>query len=186
MWRSRYLSATSGLVAVGLALGSACCGGNGNCGPGSAAPDGLELAGTGIDVHYSGLKSTSAHDCPDPNAPAGATSVTISGAQTTSSFPVDFCVPRNDLLGVQGLALGTDVKIIDLTADIGNGCTLALGTTPAPTGTITATGVCGDGADHAGFAMTFENGTVPIVRTCGSQVDELTLALTGTVAVSGP
>jgi hypothetical protein len=183
MSRSRYLSAISGLIA--LALGSACCGGD-TCGPGSAAPDGLELAGTGIDVHYSGLLSSSNHDCPDPNAPAGATSVTISGAQTTSTFPVVFCVPRNDLLGVQGLTLGTDVKIIDLTADIGGGCTLSLGTTPAATGTVTATGVCGDGADHAGFAMTFENGTVPVKRTCGAQVDMLTLALTGTVAVSGP
>jgi|SRR5579862_5832236 len=183
MSRSRYLSASS---IIGLALGSACCGGGDTCGPGSAAPDGLELAGTGVDVHFSGFGASSNHDCPDANAPAGVTSLTITGAQSTSTFPAVFCIPRNDLLGVQGLALGTDVEIIDLTADIGSGCTIALGTTPAPTGTVTATGVCGDGTDHAGFALTFENGVVPVKRTCGSQVDMLSLALTGTVAIAGP
>jgi hypothetical protein len=185
MSRSRFLSVISACGLAGLALGSACCGGD-SCGPGGAAADGLELAGTGVDVRYGGLSAGSNHDCPDPNAPAGVTSITISGAQTTSTFPVTFCIPRNDLLGVQGLALGADVKIVDLAADIGNGCTLALMSTPAPTGTVTATGVCGDGTDHAGFAMTVENGVVPMKRTCGAQVDVLNLALTGTVAVAVP
>ncbi|HTJ45433.1 MAG TPA: hypothetical protein VL463_25180 [Kofleriaceae bacterium] len=163
-----------------------CCGSDPVCGPGMAADNGLELAGTGVDVHYKDLHASANNDCPDPSAPSGVISLTIGGSQDGSAFPVTLCIPRPDRLSSGALALGTDVKIIDLGADIGNGCTLARATTPDPTGTVKASGLCGNGKDPAGFALTFENGVVPMKRTCGAQVDVLNLALTGTVAVAGP
>lgn len=184
MSRSPYLSSIS--VAL-LATGAACCGGGGEtCGPGAAAANGTELAGTGVDVRYTMLKALVNNDCPDPAAPSGVISVTISGTQEGTAFPLTLCIPRPDLLASQPLALGTDVKIVDLSADLGAGCTLARATSQAPTGTVTATGLCNNGKDPAGFALTFDSDVVPMKRTCGAQVDVLNLALTGTAAVAGP
>ncbi len=180
MSRSRYLSITSALL---LGATTACCGGD-TCGPGSAAPDGLTLTGSGVAVTYAMLTASANNDCPDPAAPAGVVSLTISGTQVGSSFPVTFCVPRPDLLGSGVRQLGTDVKVVDIGADIGSGCTLSLASATAPSGPVQASGVCGNGTDSAGFALDFENDTVTVKRTCGATVDMLTLALSGTVAVA--
>lgn len=187
MSRSPYLSSISVALVAILATGAACCGGGGDtCGPGAAAANGAELAGTGVDVRYTMLQALVNNDCPDPAAPSGVISVTISGTQEGTAFPFTLCIPRPDRLATEPLALGTDVKIVDLSANIGGGCTLDRATSQAPTGTVTATGVCNNGKDPAGFALTFDNGIVPMRRTCGAQVDVLDLALTGTVAVAGP
>jgi hypothetical protein len=187
MSRSPYRSSISvALGASALALGAACCGGGETCGPGMAAANGLSLAGSGINVEYTMLGAHVNNDCPDPAAPSGVVSLTISGTQDGAAFPVTLCIPRPDKLSSGPLTLGTDVKIIDLGADIGGGCTLARDTTQMPTGTVSATGLCGNGKDKAGFALIFDNGVVPMKRTCGAQVDVLNLALTGTVAVAGP
>ena len=183
MSRSRYLSSIS---AAALGLGAACCGGGETCGPGAAAVDGLTLAGSGVNVAYTMLAASVNNDCPDPAAPSGVVSVTVTGTQVGTAFHVNLCIPRPDKLSAGPLALGTDVKIIDLGADIGGGCTLARDATQMPTGTVTATGLCNNGKDAAGFALTFDAGVVPMKRTCGAQVDVLNLALTGTVAVAGP
>jgi hypothetical protein len=183
MSRSRYLSTISVLL-VGAT--TACCGGNDSCGPGSASANGLTLTGSGVNVTYTALAASANNDCPDPAAPAGVVSLTISGTQVGSSFPITFCVPRPDLLQSGVRQLGTDVKVVDVGADIGGGCTLALSSTTAPAGSVQASGVCGNGSDHAGFALDFESDTVTVKRTCGATVDMLTLALSGTVAVGGP
>jgi hypothetical protein len=185
MSRSRSRSATSAAVAAAAALALAGCPDGGTCGPGAAAADGLGLAGTGVDVHYQALAASANNDCPEPGAPAGVVSLTIGGTQVGAGFPITLCVPRPDRLDGAAVQLGTDVQVIDLGADAGGGCTLALATTGAPSGTVTAAGVCDDGTSAAGFALTFD-GIVPMKRTCGTQVDELDLALTGTVAISGP
>jgi hypothetical protein len=183
MSRSRFLSITSGLV---VAATTACCGGNDSCGPGSAAADGLALTGSGVNVTYAGLTARPNNDCLDPSAPAGVVSLTISGEQVDTGFPITLCVGRPDLLGSGVRQLGTDVKVMDVSADLGGGCTLAVASTPAPTGSVQSSGVCGNGSDAAGFAMTIENGVVAVNRTCGTNVDRLMLALAGTFAVSGP
>jgi len=171
-------------AALGLAA-LACCGGDDKCGPGTAAADGLSLAGTGVDVKYAGLVASPNNDCPAVGAPGDVTSVTVSGTQVGSSFSVTLCIPRPDLLASTPGTLGTDVKIIDMGANIGNGCTLARSATGTPTGTVVASGLCGAGKNAAGFALTFD-GVVPIKRTCNGTTDVLDLALTGTVAVSAP
>jgi hypothetical protein len=178
MSRSRFHSITSALVAVAA---SACgCDGGDSCGPGTAAADGLGLAGTGVDVRYAGLVASANNDCPEPGAPAGVVSLTISGTQSGAAFPLTLCIPRPDKLGTVPAALGTDVRLVDVEADIGGGCTLSLASTAAPTGTVRASGVCGDGTDPAGFALIFD-GVVPMKRTCGAAVEVLDLALSGTV-----
>jgi hypothetical protein len=170
---------------LGVLAGTACCGGNDACGPGTAAADGLELAGTGVDVHYTDLRAMANNDCPAVGEPADVTSLTLTGTQTGSSFSLLLCIPRPDLLGAQPVQLGTDVQIKGLGASIGGGCTLDHAVTAGASGTVTASGVCGKGKDPAGFALTFD-GVVPMKRTCGAMVDTLDLALTGTVAVAGP
>jgi len=76
-----------------------------------------------------------------------------------------------------------DVRVIDLTGTA-DGCTYDFESTqPAPTGTVTATGVCANGTDPAGFALTID-GTITVKRTCGATVDAVALALAGTVAVT--
>src|SRR5690242_10767801 len=115
MSHSRFLSITSALL---LGATTACCGGNDSCGPGSAAPDGLTLTGSGVNVTYSMLTASANNDCPDPNAPAGVVSLTISGTQVGSAFPITFCVPRPDQLGSGVRQLGTDIKVVDIGADI--------------------------------------------------------------------
>ena len=180
MSHSRFLSIISGLA---LAAGTACCGGD-TCGPGSAKADGLTLTGSGVSVTYAGLTASANNDCPDPAAPAGVVSLTISGTQVGSSFPITFCVPRPDLLGSGVRQLGTDIKVVDVGADIGGGCTLSISSTTAPSGPVQGSGVCGDGTDPAGFALDFESDTVTVKRTCGATVDMLTLALSGSVAVA--
>ncbi len=184
MSRSRFHSTTS-VLALALAAASSACSGGDTCGPGTAAIDALALAGTGVDVHYTALGASANGDCPDPGAPSGVVSLTIDGTQTGSSFSITLCVPRPDEIGRTTAQLGTDVRIMNLDATLGAGCTLARAASKAPTGTVIGSGVCSNGTDPAGFALTFD-GVVPMTRTCGASVDELDLALTGTVAISGP
>lgn len=188
MSRSRFRSTTRLLVVAAataaLALAAGGCPNADQCGPGSAADDGLALSGSGVDVTYQGLAASANNDCPSASAPAGVVSLTIGGTQVGTSYPITLCVSRPDLLDAAGLQLGTDVQVIDLGADLGGGCTLALGT-GAASGSVTGAGVCDNGTNAAGFAITID-GTVPMKRTCGTQVDQLDLTLAGTIAVSGP
>jgi hypothetical protein len=179
MSRSPCLFLTSVLALAG------CPGGGETCGPGGAALDGLQLAGTGVDVRYTELGASPNADCPAVGAPDNVTSLTINGTQTGAAFAITLCVSRPDLIETQTQQLGTDVKIIGIGATLGGGCTLASSNAMPATGTVIGAGLCNNGRDPAGFALTFD-GVVPMKRTCGANVDVLDLALTGTVAVAGP
>jgi hypothetical protein len=170
-------------LAALAALITAACSGGPSCGPGDIAGDGLSLAGTGVDVRYSDLHASANNDCPDPGAPAGVVSLTISGKQTGETFPIVLCIPRPDRLDGRDVHLDQDVKIVDLGANLGGGCTLARASA-APSGTVGADGVCNNGKDAAGFALRFD-GTVPMTKTCGASTTPIDLALTGSVAVAG-
>jgi hypothetical protein len=61
----------------------------------------------------------------------------------------------------------------------------ALDTTRPVTGTAKASGLCGNGSDHAGFSLVVTGG-VSLKRTCGAAVDTIAVQLQGTVAVAGP
>lgn len=156
------------------------------CGPGDAPADGLVLAAVddvALTTRIAGLIAGANNDCPAADAPAGVVSLTIAGASLEGSRPFTWCVPRPDLLASGAIDLA-DARFFDAGATL-DGCTLSLPAAPAATGTVTSTGMCGNGADGAGFALTFA-GELTLARDCGGTVDDVRVTLTGTVAVAGP
>lgn len=176
MWRSLFLSSTSLLCFV------ACSDDGGSCGTKGAAEFGLVATnGSDVSMTFGDLSSLVAHDCVDPNAPAGVVAVTVSGPQSGGTGVVTFCISRPDLLEQQPLNL-TDVQIVDLKGDA-NGCTLKIDSTAPPSGTVTSDGLCNNGAGPQGYALAF-NGYVVFTRTCNGTNDRVPAQLSGTVAVA--
>lgn len=180
---SRFLSITS----LAAAAGAGC--GDDSCGPGGAPEVGLVASGTGATLTYGQLTGSLNNDCPDPAAPSGVTSLSIEGTQSDGQGRITLCVGRPDLLAKQALALGgntagTPVRVIDF-AGSANSCTFALDSSGTPTGTASASGLCGNGSNAAGFALVLD-GSLPLTRTCGGTVDSLPVALHGRVAVHAP
>lgn len=162
---------------------TAACSSEDDCGTGGlTGGDVLATVEGGATVlRYRGLVARANNDCPDPAAPAGVVSLTLSATQVGGTVPLTFCVPRPDLLA-GSRALGADVQVIDVFG-AADGCSYRLAAAPAPTGTVTASGVCGAGRDPAGFALDFA-GQVTLERTCGSgPTANVTAALSGAVAV---
>lgn len=177
MWRSLFLSSTSLLCVV------ACSDDGGSCGPKGAAEFGLVATnGSDVSMTFGNLSSGANNDCPDPAAPAGVISLTLTGQQSGGTGIVTFCIPRPDTLATTPGRLGFDVKIIDLMGD-NNSCTLKIDTTTVPSGTVTSDGLCKNGQDKAGYALGF-NGHIVFTRTCAGTNDSVPVQLTGTVAVS--
>ena len=194
---SRSRSLTSLLLLVAAA---GCGGDDSTCGPGAASGSVLASADT-VDIEFDNFSAGLNNDCPAADAPSGVVSLTIFGHQPEidgSGFfgggEITLCVSRPDQLASQSLALGGDnagspVRIIDLSASLGPtsqvpACSFALDTTRIPTGTASASGLCGNGSDSAGFALTID-GAVSLTRTCNSVVDTIGVTLKGTVPVAG-
>ncbi|MBV8756350.1 MAG: hypothetical protein JO257_03680 [Deltaproteobacteria bacterium] len=177
MWRSLFLSSTSLLCFV------ACSDDGGSCGPKGAAAFGLGASnGSDVSLTYGNLSSGANNDCPDPAAPAGVISLTLSGQQSGGTGIITFCIPRPDLLATTPGRLGFDVKIIDLTGDA-NSCMLKIDSTAVPSGMVTSDGICKNGQDKAGYALAF-NGHIVFTRTCAGTSDSVPAQLSGTVAVT--
>lgn len=172
--------------ALGVVALLSACACSDPCGPGDAAVDGLTLTDV-ADATTTGriadLVAGANNDCPAADAPAGVVSLTIAGASRDGARPFTLCVPRPDQLAAGPVDLA-DLRFFDVGATLG-GCTLRLAPTPAVTGTLRAAGMCGDGTDPAGFALTFA-GELTLTRDCAGVLDERRVALTGTVAVAGP
>jgi hypothetical protein len=158
------------------------------CGPGSNASADLEATGSGIATTYASLSSHENHDCVAPSTPDGVVALTIDGAAVGGGL-FTLCIPRPDLLATQSMGLassssaGSDVQVIDLTGSAGGGCTFALDQTAAVSGTISATGLCGEGS--AGYSLTLNAG-VTVDVTCGSgSATSESVTASGTVAVAG-
>jgi hypothetical protein len=79
-------------------------------------------------------------------------------------------------------AAKADVQIIDLNGEVAS-CAYTFDSARAPTGTATATGVCANGNDPAGFALALDGG-VSLTRTCGTMVDTIDVTLAGEVAIA--
>ncbi len=167
-------------IAVTGALGAGCSTEE-DCGSGGAPAGDLEVAATGLSLRYQDLRARPNNDCPDPAAPAGVISLTLSGttAGNDQAF-VTFCVPRPDLLE-GSRALGTEVQVVDVFGSDST-CSYRQLRGSVPSGTVTASGVCSAGRDPAGFALDFA-GEVSIERTCGANKDTLRATLTGKIAV---
>ena len=178
---------------MAFALASASCvGGCGDddCGPGSAPDSGLVATGGGVTLTYGAMTAGANNDCPFRSPQEGdVISVTVGGEQVddpTKFFTI--CVERPDQLS-GGLALGVEqppdhapVHLIDISG-AANGCTFKIDRTVPATGKASASGVCGNGDDPAGFALVFDGG-VNLQRTCGATVDSVAFTLSGTIAVA--
>jgi hypothetical protein len=188
MSRSRFRSATSCALQIGTAcaLALAGCSDDPTCGAGNAPDTGLVASGSGVTLTYGNLRSTVGNDCPSPGAPAGVISLTIESSQTDGTGLFTLCVGRPDLLADDAQSLGCDLpgiaaRIIDFTGTAG-GCSFVFDDEAPVTGDATSTGLCGNGDDPAGFALTV-GGSATVIRTCGTTVDSVVVNLSGRVAV---
>ncbi len=152
-----------------------------DCGPGSAPANGLGVTGTGFAFTYQAQTASANNDCPDPAAPQGVVSLTIEGSTADGTGLFTVCIKRPDHLGATALALGTDVQVVDVTGSA-SGCNYGVDPAAIPTGSVTATGVCANGTDPAGFALTI-TGSIGMRQTCGATVTPATGTLAGTTAV---
>jgi hypothetical protein len=165
-----------------LALALAGCGGN-PCGPGGAPATGLLASSADVTLTYGNLTAGANNDCPATDAPSGVVSLTISGAQTDGGGLLTLCVPRPDQLAKMPLALGTDVHVVDFGGDK-NGCTYAFDTTRPPSAMVSTTGMCDNGTNKDGFALSM-TGDVSLTQTCtGMNPTSVAVQLSGTVAVN--
>jgi hypothetical protein len=167
-----FLSITSALLAPGC--------GDDSCGPGDAPAYGLLASNADVTLTYGNLSAGANNDCPAADAPSGVISMTIDGTQKDGTSLITFCVPRPDKLA-SGLQLGSEFKIIDFNGEL-DGCTYAFeGGVPA--GMVTASGICDNGTNDAGFALTFD-GNFVLRQTCQTATNMIALSLSGTVAVA--
>lgn len=157
------------------------CGGD-VCGSGAATDANLMVTGGSVNLAFTDLRAGANNDCPDPAAPAGVISLTVTGAEDDGTGLVTFCIPRPDLLKTNSLTLGTGVRIVDVSGSDAS-CTYSVDRSRPATGTVSSTGLCGDGTDGRGFALVFEGG-VSLRRTCGGAVQTVEVQVRGHVAVA--
>jgi hypothetical protein len=176
-------------LALGLVTGAAVTAGCGDdsCGPGGAPAAGLVATGDQVALTFGDLRGGLNNDCPAAGAPAGVISLTIHGTQAGTSGFVTLCIERPDLLATQSQALGLElasaqVRLVDLSGSANN-CSFAIDRATPAAGTATSSGLCGNGADAAGFALVLD-GSLALTRTCGTTVDSVAVTLRGRVAVS--
>jgi hypothetical protein len=187
MSRSLSRSPTSLAIAVAIAAVLAGCGDGETCGPGTASKTGLTATGDNVALTWGTLTSGLNNDCPDSAAPAGVVSVTVFGFQSGGAGSITLCVSRPDLLADGSQTLGHDsataqVRIVDLNGDA-DICTYTIDRTKPVTGTATASGLCDNASDPAGFAITLD-ATLTFTRTCDTTTDSVEVMLRGTNAVT--
>ena len=194
MSRSRFhsrtrRSRTSLGVAIAVAVAGvlAGCGDGETCGPGGASKTGLTATGDNVALTWGTLTSGLNNDCPDSAAPAGVVSVTIFGFQSGGAGSITLCVSRPDRLAEGSQTLGHDsasaqVRIVDLNGDA-DVCTYTIDRDKPVTGTATASGLCDNANDPAGFAITLD-ATLTFTRTCDTTTDTVQVNLRGTNAVA--
>ena len=136
---------------------------------------------------FGGLHAGLDNDCPASDAPSGVVSLTVQGTQTDGTGFVTLCISRPDLLASQAQPLQLDVagaqaRLIDATGTANN-CNLAIDPAQPASGTLSASGLCGNGSDAAGFALVVD-GALHLQRTCNTAVDSIAVTLRGRVAVA--
>jgi len=175
MLRLLFLSSISFLVHTGC---------SDNCGPGGAQAFSLLASDASTALEWGNLSSSANNDCPDGAAPAGVVSLTLTGVQKDGPGLITLCISRPDLLAVGEVPLsttGNGVRIIDLSAD-SMGCMYALESLRPVLGTATSTGMCDNGTNKNGYALTVD-GNLSMRMTCETNTTTVALSFNGTVAV---
>ncbi len=168
------------LLAISASL--AACSDDATCGQ-VGSNFGLTVSSADVSLIYGGFASGANNDCPDASAPAGVVSLTVTGTQSDNlGGLITLCIPRPDQLASEG-ALGTAVKIVDLTGTDHAGCTYTYDSFHPPTGTVRGEGVCANGTDPSGYGLVFD-GFIGLKRTCNGTTDSVSVGMTGNVAVT--
>ena len=180
----------AGLLA-GIGLWAGCDDGGARvCGPGDAPAAGVTSSAgeAGATIAYGQFTSSPNNDCPRPGG--GLTSITVDGVQTdpTPSIPyhMTFCLPRPEQIDDGPISLADDslVQVIDVWAELPDGCRLHLDRSAPPEGTIEFLGYCEAGLAPEGYAITLD-ATIPGERICDDLPNEpVTIYLGGTVSVA--
>lgn len=166
----------------------ACSDDDASCGPGGAPAAGITLTVGAETVTFGGFTASVNNDCTISGS--GVISVSVHGTSSGGSFTL--CLPRPDLLGDAAVPLVPSrvppmaddrAQVIDASAPLMGGCTVQKDTTMAPSGTASFLGYCDGGANTAGYALEL-SGTVPLVKTCGATMENVSGTLAGTVAVT--
>lgn len=157
------------------------------CGPGGAAPNGLRATTVdgSLNVAYTAMTAGANNDCPDPAMPPGegVISLTIEGKEEGAVAPIVFCVPRPDKLQNGALSWGQDFQVIDVMAQA-NGCNYTVVRPVDAAGTASVSGMCDNGVNKAGFALTVD-GSVTLLKRCTGMPDaNVRVTLRGTIAVA--
>lgn len=184
-----WLEAARGITVAALLmlLVPACGESEGECGPGDAPAAGVSATVDSVAITYGAFDSSPNNDC---TAPGGPTSLSIHGFQRepvpSVPFSITFCLPRPDQLGSDPVSLADAdlVQVVDVSAELPDGCILVLDSSAPPTGTIRFTGYCDSGLSESGYAIELD-GAVSGVRICAGMADEpVTMTLGGAAAVT--
>ncbi len=189
----RPARSTPTIVTLALALAAALAGcgddGGATCGPGDAPADGLTITVDGEVVTYGGFTASINNDC--TVAASGVISVSVHGTQIGGTGAFTLCLPRPDLLGADPVALSPSrlppdpadrVQLVDASATLAGGCTLARDPAVAGAATATFAGYCAGGADPAGYAIGLA-GPIGLRRTCPAGVTAVVGTAAGSFAV---
>jgi hypothetical protein len=168
------------LLAIAVAA-SGC--GDDICGAGDAPDVGIVASTANGAMTYGNFTAGPHHDCTE--TPTVVESLTFGGVQQGSGNLVTFCVPRPDRLR-DGVPIGTGLQIVDFSGEA-NGCSYCF-SAGATDGTARASGLCDDGTNSAGFALTLDGNIgvkefCPAILTCPTGGTEVTVQLSGTVAI---
>lgn len=176
MQRSLFLSSTS----LALALHATGCSDDA-CGPPSGTHSaGLLASSADVVINYGNLRAGINNDC---GTTPEVISLTLQGSQAGGEGGLlTLCVPRPDLLQKGTQRLGSEVFIIDFNAVV-DGCMYNIERGRPVTGDVTTTGMCGNGGDEAGFAMTID-AALSLTRMCPTANDIIAVTFAGTVAVA--
>lgn len=174
------------LSSISLVALAGCPSDGDSCGPDDDVAQTISAASSAVSLTYGNLSSLAGNDCPDPDAPSGVVSLSIESTLVGGTGFMTFCIPRPDLLAkgrlLGGNMAGVEMRLIDFSANA-DGCTYARDPAKPPTGGATASGICKNGTDEAGFSLDFQ-GTINVKRTCGATVEDVALSVVGAVAVS--
>ncbi|MBZ0233916.1 MAG: hypothetical protein K8M05_16430 [Deltaproteobacteria bacterium] len=177
------------VLGTAAAAALAGCGDDDSCGPGDAPADGITLTIDGETVTYGGFTASENNDCTVNGS--GVISVSVHGTQVGGTSSLTLCLPRPDLLGADPVPLVPSrptpmpddrAMVIDSSAALAGGCTAQKDLTMMPSGTARFLGYCDGGTSAAGYALELA-GIVPLVKTCGATMENVSGTLAGTVAV---
>jgi hypothetical protein len=176
MQRLLLVSSCSWLVSTGCSDDA--------CGPGDAPELGIVASSSDTTLTYGGMVSGQNNDCTDRSVPDVVISLTLEATQvgSTTKKKIVFCVPHPDAFR-RGVPFGDEFRVINFDGEAG-GCTYELASGTQATGTARASGLCDDGANDAGYALTLD-GSVTLLRTCPTSTDMIPFEVHGTTAV-GP